>query len=172
MSIKRNTLPEPLTRSLKLPSRTKRRMMVHLTDSEEALCFKESVISLDIFFQVTLPRVTQFRIALFTGLFMLFFVFGSMALGAVPGIGSETTLTKISSAVLIAASVLIWLYVFVQGAWNEHTTNTRHAKAIAALYACKTFKPLSPYLQELEPQLHGYFHPNHPQDAAKFSTGQ
>lgn len=171
MSIKRNTLPEPLTRSLKLPSRTKRRMMVHLTESEEALCFKESVINLEIFFQVTLPRVTQFRIALFTGLFMIFFVFGSMVMGGVPGIGSETLFTKGSSTLLVVVSIMVWLYVFVKGAWDEHVTNTRHAKAIAALYACKTFKPLTPYLQELEPQLHGYFHPNQPQDAAKFSAG-
>lgn len=150
---RRFTLPGPLTESLVLTVRNRKRITAHLTTVEEQWCFQENTLTLSNFFNLTIPRVLRFKAALGTVIVGFVFFCTVFTLHQPIFQSVENLLGAIAFYTSISAYV-IW------GAWREHALNTRYAKAIAALYACKAFKPYCGYLTQLEPQLHGYFSPS------------
>lgn len=143
-------IPTELSGRLDLTPRQVRRVTVHLEEDEIKEVFDGDTLLMKNFFLLTVPKDQYFRYLVVSCVLAIISVIAGYLL-VDTWFGGPATM-------LVGAFGTLAIFCAIK-AKKEHLRNTRHARAIAALYSTKRFRNLRPILVKMTVSLHGYFKP-------------
>lgn len=147
---KQPIIPPELSGRLDLTPRQVRRVTVHLEEDEIKHVFDDNTLLMKNFFLLTVPKDKHFRYLVITAMLAIASVIGGYLLADTDFAGPSAFCVGLFGSAAI---------FFTVKARKEHLRNTRHARAIAALYSTKRFRSLRPELVKMTASLYGYFKP-------------